>query len=403
LYIADFRLRLAIAHELQSIVAQPVGPVIQRVPQQQAAMQLAICYRLGFGVEKDDKIASDILSEWYLDPTLLTDAIEYFKHNVSYYSRLERATIFNKPREFAPGTYNHRSYYQDQGVLKEAERQYTREIRDIEETVGSQHEICGVLKSFLAEILSWDQHEETSALMEPVVDMRRAILGSRHPETWSGIEALAVAYQYQDRMEEEEKILLEIIEPMLETVDDKETHRRGLRHAHYVAGSRRSQNRITEAEELYLFIIKESRERLGHRDDETLNRMASLSSLYLDQERWADVEQLLREFLEAKRHSLGSSHPDISTTIADWLRTAIWGSTLWELDGVPPMQGVEIVRSVLGADMAKEVFSLLSQDDEADEPEAVAAFRHILGDHVSEDRLRDFLSGRGIEYPQPEI
>ncbi|KAF1992761.1 hypothetical protein P154DRAFT_583495 [Amniculicola lignicola CBS 123094] len=396
LYIADFRLRLAIARELQSIVAEPVGPVVQRVPQQQAAMQLAICYRLGFGVEKDDKIASDILSQWSLALTLLTDAIEYFEHNVSYYSQLERATVFYKPQEFSPGTYDHRSYYQDKGVLKEAEWQYTREIRDIEETVGPQHEICAVLKSFLGEILSWDRHEETSALMEPVVDMRRAILGSRHPETWSGIERLAVAYQHQDRKDEEEKILLEIIEPMLETVNDKETHRRGLRHAHYVAGSRRSQNRTSEAEELYLFTIKESKERLGYQDDDTLNRMASLTSLYLDQERWADVEQLLREFLEAKQYSTGSSHPDISTSIADWLRTAIWGSTLWELDGIPPMQGVEILRRVLGADIANEIFSLLSQDDEGDEPEAAGAFRHILGNHVSEDRFRDFLLRRGI-------
>jgi hypothetical protein len=401
LYIADFRLRLTIARELQSIVAEPIGPVVQRVPQQQAAMQLAICYRLGFGVKKDDKIASDILSAWSLAPTLLNDAIEYFEHNVSYYSRLERATIFHKPRELAPGTYAHRSYYQDQGVLEEAERQYKREIRDMEETVGPQHEICGVLKSFLGETLSWGRHEETSAWMEPVVDMRRSILGSRHPETWSGIETLAVAYRGQDRTDEEEKILLEIIKPMLETVDDEETHRRGLRHAHTVAGFRKSQKRMSEAEELYLFTIKESKERLGCQDDETLNRMASLTSLYLDQERWADVEQLLREFLEAKRHPLGSSRPDVSTSIADWLRTAIWGSTIWDLDDIPPMQGVEIVRRVVGADMAHEIFSLLSQDDEADEPEAVGAFRHILGDHVSEDRLRDFLSGRGIEYSPP--
>lgn len=365
-------------------------------------MQLAIVYRLGFGVEKDDQIASNILSKWSLAPSRLIDAIEYFKHNVSYYSRLERATVFYRPRELSPGTYDHRSYYQDQGVLKEAERQYAREIRDIKETVGPEHEICGVLMSFLGEILSWDRHEETSALMEPVLAMRRAILGPRHPETWAGVETLAIAYQHQNRLDEEENILMEIIEPMLETVDDREIHRRALRHAHYVCGSRRSRGRLSEAEDLYLIIIKESKERLGLQDEETLNRMASLTSLYLDQERWIDVEGLLREVVQAKQHSLGSHHLDFLTSIAEWLRTAIWGSTFWELDAVPPKQGMEIVRHVLGADMANEIFSLLSQDDEDDEPEAYGAFRHILGDHVSEDRLREFLSQRGVGHPPTE-
>ncbi|KAF2821916.1 kinase-like protein [Ophiobolus disseminans] len=398
LYIADFRLRLSIARELQSVVAEPIAPVVRRVSQQQAAMQLAICYRLGFGVTKDDGRASEILREWSLDSMRLTDAIEYFKHNVSYYSRLERATPFYKPKETAPGTYNHRSYYEDQGVLEEAERQYTQEIQALEDTVGPRHEICGVLKSFLGEILSWDRHKETSVVMKQVVGMRRAILGPDHPETWAGIEMLAVAYQHQDRMEEEEKILLEIIEPMLNTVDHQGTHRRGLRHAHYLAGSRKRQGRLDEAEEMYLFIIRESKERLGEYDEETLNRMAGLTSLYLDREGWAEVEQLLREFVESKRHSLGSNHPDFPAGIADWLRTAIWGCDLWDIDGVPPPQGVEIVRRVLGAEMAAVTFALLSAVDDADEPEAVGAFRHILGSHVSEDRLRRFLLERGIKY-----
>jgi hypothetical protein len=127
--------------------------------------------------------------------------------------------------------------------------------------------------------------------------------------------------------------------------------------------------------------------------------MASLASLYLDQERWADVEQLLQYFLKAKQLLPASDHPDVSTSIADWMRAAIWGSTLWELDGRPPMQGVEIVRRVLGANMADDIFSLLSQDDETDEPETVGAIRHIFGDQVSEDRLTSFLSEHGIEYP----
>jgi hypothetical protein len=147
---------------------------------------------------------------------------------------------------------------------------------------------------------------------------------------------------------------------MLETVDDMDNHRRALRHAHYVAGSRRSQNRTSEAEELYLFIIKESKERFGDQDDKTLNRMASLASLYLDQERWANVEQLLRDFLKLKQLLPAPDHPDVSTSIADWMPAAIWGSTLWELDGRPSMQGVEIVRRVLGANMADDIFSLLS-------------------------------------------
>jgi hypothetical protein len=136
--------------------------------------------------------------------------------------------------------------------------------------------------------------------MGPVVDMRGAILGPRHPKPWSGIKTLDIAYQHQDRTDEDEKILLVIIEPMLETVDGEETHQSGLRPAHYVAGSRRSHGRISDAEEIYLYIIKESKERLGYPDDETLNRMASLTSLDLDQERWADVEQPLRDFLETK-------------------------------------------------------------------------------------------------------
>jgi hypothetical protein len=67
--------------------------------------------------------------------------MKYFEHNVPNYSRLERATAFYKPREFAASTYNHRMCYQDQSVLKEAERQYRWKTRDMEETIKPQHEI----------------------------------------------------------------------------------------------------------------------------------------------------------------------------------------------------------------------------------------------------------------------
>ncbi|PVI08328.1 kinase-like protein [Periconia macrospinosa] len=395
LYIADFRLRMAIASELQSIISEPIGPVVQRISQAEAAMQLAICHRLGFGIAKNDAVAYRILKQWSLAAEDLDRAIEYFKHCVSYYSQLGRASIFHKPEEPAPTEFDHRSYYQNQGVIEEAERQYARELRDLEEAVGHDHEICSVLKSFLANLLARDRHQETSELMEQVVEERRAVLGLRHPETWKGIETLAVAYQMQGRHEEEEKILLDIIDPMLDYMGLGEdgTDQRALRHMNYLAGSRRARDRLSESEELYLRVVQESKERLGENNEETVNRMAGLSSLYLDQERWQEMETLVREFLQVKWKYLGTHHPELAKQIAEWLQVVILFSNRWDASA-PPIQGLELIRRVLGEELASEVFVILARADHIDETDESSIYQYMFGDFLGEDRISDFLSKR---------
>lgn len=85
----------------------------------------------------------------------------------------------------------------------------------------------------------------------------------------------------------------------------------------WLASVYQNQGRWKEAEELGLQVVEASKRVLGNEHPDTLTAMANLASTFWNQGRWKETEELELQVVEARVRVLGNEHPSTLAAMAN--------------------------------------------------------------------------------------
>ena len=155
-------------------------------------------------------------------------------------------------------------------------------------------------------------HARAQPLLERAVNIQRAVLGPKHPETLKTTSNLAWIHMRQGRYTQAEKLLRETLDIQRRVLGPD--HPDTLQTLGYLAATLNHEGRNAEAEGLYLKGLDVQRRVYGPEDPETLRLMNGLATTLMAEGRYPESEKLLRETLDIQRRVLGPDHPVTLTT-----------------------------------------------------------------------------------------
>ena len=284
LYQSHYRIRTYIAACLEERASKSSALAYTS---QCAAFELAFCYTLGFGVNKDDARASTLLVQAHRSQEELTNEINRVRHGKRraharqsvYIQSLYRGHTITK-------SLGGDRYYCKKGTMDEAAFHIRKEIENFGDVVGAYHRIVRSLKSTLTNVLTLQgRWEEAQEVATQVLQCSSETLGERHPDTMTSRSSLAVILTKQKHWKKAE-----------------------LLHKQAMTAS------LTELP-------------LDH--GVTLSSMNSLAVMFVSQGRWDEAERLEKHVLQNSYDALGSEHPsslDSVEHLADFKKE----QDLWE-------------------------------------------------------------------------
>ncbi|KAL6700281.1 P-loop containing nucleoside triphosphate hydrolase protein [Trichoderma pleuroticola] len=148
---------------------------------------------------------------------------------------------------------------------------------------------------------------EKEVVDQRALELRRKVLGERHPHTLESIASLAAAYHYQGQHEKAKARYKEAMELRRQTLGEK--HPDTLRAMTLLGQVYQSHGQYKEAEALYKKALPLQREVLGEKHAHTIESLASISAVYHYQGHYAKAKPLKMETLSIQREVLGEKHP----------------------------------------------------------------------------------------------
>ena len=354
MYAADFRLREYIVQCLKRLVTEAAEPATRHISPAKAALQLALSYSIGFGTARNDILATLLLDQYSLESTDLQIYIQSIKDGINKPSPED--TLFERLyRQHQIRRIDLSDHYREGGLLERAEAVYKREIQNLHQVFGENHELPLILMFWLARIMtyqgrwedaaeleaqvmetekSWLGHEdpnmirsmthlallkfgiqgrrnEAEILAVQAAEMGSRVLGPEHPDTLVSIGLLALIYRHQGRLDEAENLETRVMETHLMGLGPE--HQDTLTSQSNLAAIFREQRRWEESEQLYIQILETSKKVMGTEHPETLHSMRDLASTYNAQGRWVQAEHMNLQASEALKRRLGPEHRDTLT------------------------------------------------------------------------------------------
>ncbi|KAI9847445.1 MAG: hypothetical protein M1838_000864 [Thelocarpon superellum] len=212
---------------------------------------------------------------------------------------------------------------------------------------------------------------EAEKLGFQVLELRKGVLGERHPDTLDSMDDLASTYHQQGRSKEAEELHAQALElpnlaatyrqqgrlkeaeelevQVLELRKDilEERHPDTLRSMANLAATYHQQGRSTEAEELHVQVLELRKDMLEEKHPEMLRSMANLAATYHQQGRSSEAEELHVQVLELRKDVLGQAHPDTLTSMANLSATYRQQGRSTEAEELL-VQVLELRKNVLG-------------------------------------------------------
>jgi serine/threonine protein kinase len=164
----------------------------------------------------------------------------------------------------------------------------------------------------------WDLglFSEAQTQMERAADLRRSVLGERHPDTLRTMDRLAVTYYNQGKYGPAELIAVKVLEARRRLFG--EDHPDTLTSMHVLADIYRFQRKDALAESLLVRALEGQRRVKGQEHPDTLDSMQSLAAVYRYRGKAAQAEPLLRRCLEIRGRVQGEEHPDTLSSAYDF-------------------------------------------------------------------------------------
>jgi tetratricopeptide (TPR) repeat protein len=224
LYISDYRVRGHIYRELERKVRclENSGKVGEGL--NNAAFQLAVCNKIGFGGYNDDDASRQMLVKSGRSQKELDEAVQ----TLHSWDRKDSqfGAVFGRPKGLRQSSHVESTeseiFYGKIDRLKEVEAHLTHEIRDMERSGGPHSrpaiELCSYLSRLFAVQGRW---KEAGELDFRAMLTRKKNLGQGHISTMIDADNLTVAYLHQGRREEAEKLQRELLDSKARVLGDK--------------------------------------------------------------------------------------------------------------------------------------------------------------------------------------
>ncbi|KAI9828117.1 MAG: hypothetical protein M1832_003644 [Thelocarpon impressellum] len=242
-------------------------------------------------------------------------------------------------------------YLLSKGLFQEAEKLCLQAVELRRRLIGNRHPNTLLSMGNLATSLYHQGRlKEAEELEVEVLDMRKEVLGLRHPDTLISMGNLAISLQQQGRWKEAEELEVEVLDMRKEVLGLR--HPDTLRSMGNLALTRQQQGRWKEAEELEVEVLDMTKEVLGLRHPDTLRSMGNLALTRQQQGRWKEAEELEVEVLDMMKEVLGLRHPDTLISMGNLASTRRQQGRWKEAEELE----VEVL------DMTKEVLGLRHPD-----------------------------------------
>ena len=207
-------------------------------------------------------------------------------------------------------------------------------------------------KFVMEEIGDWNNSEQ---LAMQVLDMRKKLLGTKHPDTLKSMEDLARKYHYQGKLNEAEQLEVQVLDMRKKLL--------GAEHPHTVismgimASIYRRQRKLKEAEQLEVQVLHMMKKLFGANHSNTLTSMGELAKTYYRQGKLNEAEQLRIQVLDLRKKLLGPEHPDTLTSMASLARTYYRQGKLNEAEQLE-VQVLDMRKKLLGTEHPETLTSM---------------------------------------------
>ncbi|KAL9119337.1 MAG: hypothetical protein Q9187_004112 [Circinaria calcarea] len=315
LYPADFRVRPYIAACLEKRLINSASSH----EAQNAAFQLALCYKIGFGVPLDDNKSQSLLRQSTMRPEDIESRLSLMRKSGMYmYLRTHSfADLVESEGSFF--SINVAQAYRNQGQLDRAELEIKREIRDAENILGAESYVTTSLKSSLMMILGLKENwEELEQLALQRLEQEARAQSGENPGSLDIMANLAKAYIGQERFEEAEELLNKIMRTRERILGEE--HPSTLISMSNLAVLYARQGKCNEAEQLNSQALKKLRRVLGEKALTTCESMEVMAYIYSLQGKWRKAGETELKVLTIREGSLGQEHPDTLRSIQSLAR-----------------------------------------------------------------------------------
>ncbi|MCJ1264537.1 hypothetical protein MMC22_004409 [Lobaria immixta] len=244
----------------------------------------------------DGTFRGEDFKSWAKDESLLPHAhiVAQYKHVVEdcsaeYQRLLERMALF----------HIHRGQY---------ESSFARILNAFEalmKTTGLEHPYMSRVAAIYH---AQGRLEEAEKLKLQVLETNLRVLKAEHPDTLESMANLAATYCTQGRLEDAEKLQVQVMETRLRVL--KAEHPDTLKSMNNLAVTYSKQGRLEEAEKLGLQVIETRLRVLKEEHPDTLKSMNNLAVTYSKQGRLEEAEKLELQVIETRLRVLKEEHPD---------------------------------------------------------------------------------------------
>jgi tetratricopeptide (TPR) repeat protein len=163
------------------------------------------------------------------------------------------------------------------------------------------------------------RYNEAGELFIQVMESRKQVLGSAHPNTLTSMSNLASTYWNQGRWKEAEELEVQVMETRKQVLGAE--HPDTLTSMSNLASTYQNQGRWKEAEELGVQVMETRKQVLGPEHPDTLTSMANLAFTWRSLRNIQAALALMGRCVELRNKVLGTDHPDTissSNTLINW-------------------------------------------------------------------------------------
>jgi tetratricopeptide (TPR) repeat protein len=179
---------------------------------------------------------------------------------------------------------------------------------------------CDLAPILLARIgrYYWEQGQSDAAeeLDVQVLELRKAVLGEKHPDTFLAMANLASTWQQQGRSDQAEELKVQVLELRKAVLGEK--HPDTIMAMANLASTWWQQGRSDVAGGLDVRVLELRKAVLGEKHPDTILAMANLASTWWQQGRSDAAEELQVQVLELRKAVLGEQHPDTIMAMANF-------------------------------------------------------------------------------------
>ena len=287
--------------------------------------------------------------------------------------------------------------YNDQGRYEKAEPLYLQALELRKSLLGDRHpDVASSLNSLASLYQSQGRYEKAEPLHLQALELRKSLLSDRHPDVASSLNNLAFLYYRQGWYEKAEPLYLQALELRKSLL--------GARHPDVASSLNdlallyNSQGQYEKAESLYLQALELRRALLGDRHPDVATSLNNLALLYNSQGRYEKAEPLHLQALELRKSLLGDRHPAVAASLND-LALLYIRQGRYEKAESPLGQALELHKSLLGdrhpyvATSLNNLASLYEKQGRYEKAEPLYLQALDLGKSLLGDRHPDVASG----------